>query len=81
MALLLLGMALYGIDLGAVFLGLPWKSSLPDNATTMALEGVTVFLTLGLGALFVAGILALLTGAAGNGEKKEEAPKESEGKA
>ncbi len=58
---MLIGLGLYGIDLGSVFLGTPWKSSLPFGHTAEVLEGITVFLTLGFGSLLVAGVIALLT--------------------
>ncbi len=59
MAGVLIGLGLYGVDLASVFLGTPWRSSLPSGQTAMVLEGIIVSVTILFGGLLVAGIIAL----------------------
>lgn len=56
----LIGLSLYGMDLAAIFLGTPWNSPLQHTRGIIALEGVIVAVTLVLGGLFIAGIMALI---------------------
>ena len=57
---MLIGTWLYGIDLSSIFLGTPWNSPLPHTRGIIALEGVIVGITLPVGGLFVAGLMALI---------------------
>ena len=56
----LIGLWQYGIDLSSVFLGTPWQSPLSHTRGIIAIEGGIVAITLLLGGLFVAGIMALI---------------------
>jgi len=56
----LIGLWQYGIDLSSVFLGTPWQSPLSHTRGVIAIEGGIVAVTLPLGGLFVAGIMALI---------------------
>jgi len=56
----LMGLWQYGIDLSSVFLGTPWHSPLSHTRGIIAIEGGIVAITLLLGGLFVAGIMALI---------------------
>jgi hypothetical protein len=59
-AVVLIGLWLYGVDLSTVFLGTSWKSSLTYGRGAIALEGAIVFVTILFGGLLVSGIMALL---------------------
>lgn len=56
----LIGLWQYGIDLSSVFLGTPWHSPLSHTRGIIAIEGGIVAITLLLGGLFVAGLMALI---------------------
>ena len=56
----LIGAGQYGLDLSAIFLGTPWNSPLLHTKGIIALEGGIVAITLLLGGIFVASLMALI---------------------
>ncbi len=56
----LIGAGQYGLDLSSIFLGTPWNSPLLHTKGIIALEGGIVAITLLLGGIFVASLMALI---------------------
>ena len=68
---ILIGLWKYGVDLGHVFFGTPWESTLPLARGEIALTGGIVAITLLFGGLFVGGIMALIKKTGKTQEAKE----------
>jgi len=57
---ILIGLWAYGVDMGHVFIGTPWDSSLPLARGEIALIGGIVAITLTFGGILVGGLIAAL---------------------